>query len=457
MAVTNQQVWSAYAEELLNLATSGAFDAKKQTFSVAGQSLMVDLGNVDPEIINANVFNLGNSIPAAGGAYTPESNLIGAYNSFLNWIQLNPDINPNLQSQLNTSAAAVTANQTNFIEVQGKAIQAWKDYQPIDPNIAFSDYAREHYPVYGTARTSLNGAVLQYEQVCNQAYGPDYQTIVAARAKTSFTNGAQDVTLPNIYNMKVKFGSSAPAGSGPAVLPGQDPQPPATALIETYAPGFTLPALKTAYEEWQKASVNNKLDGWSIEIDSNSVATDWRKFGWSAGLQASFPVGEFFSVNIKGQASYQEEKFNLKSSKFSFKVEYTGTGLFTVSSNRWFDRSIIKNYGDKLRSDAPDFFHQASGSLARAPAQVLIGFEPKLTLSLSNTDYSTFQSQFQESATVAVKFGPFTIGSATQSVYSDKQSMKFHSDSSTVTVGPVKSTLPIVLGVISSDLEPGPA
>ncbi len=43
-------------------ATSGAFDAKNETFSVAGQSLNVDLANADPKIINANVFNLGNSI-----------------------------------------------------------------------------------------------------------------------------------------------------------------------------------------------------------------------------------------------------------------------------------------------------------------------------------------------------------------------------------------------------------
>ena len=120
MAITNQQVWSAYADALLNQATSGSFDAKKQTFSVAGQSLNVDLGNADPEIINANVFNLGNSIPAAGGAYTAASSLIGAYNSFLNWIQLDADINPNLQSQLNTAAAAVTDNQANFIHMCGE-------------------------------------------------------------------------------------------------------------------------------------------------------------------------------------------------------------------------------------------------------------------------------------------------------------------------------------------------
>ncbi len=89
MAVPNQQVWSAYADALLNQATSGNFDSKKQTFSVAGQSLNVDLGNADSEIINANVFNLGNTIPAAGGAYTPAGSLIGSYNSFLtgsNWM-----------------------------------------------------------------------------------------------------------------------------------------------------------------------------------------------------------------------------------------------------------------------------------------------------------------------------------------------------------------------------------
>jgi hypothetical protein len=454
MAVTDQQVWSAYADALLNQATSGSFDAKKQTFSVAGQSLNVDLGNADSEIINANVFNLGNTIPAAGGAYTPDSSLIGSYNSFLNWIELDADLNPNLQSQLNNAAAAVSANQTNFIKVQTDAIGAWTTYKAINPTIAFSDYARENYPVYGEAKNSLTGAISKYEQLANQAYGPDYQTIVAARAKTSFTGGAQDVTLQNIYNMKAKLGSSAPAGSGPAVLPGQSPPPPTSSLIDTYTPGFTLPAFTTAYQEWQTASGANKLEGWSITIDSNSVATDWSKFGWSAGLQASFPVGAFFSIDVSAQASYQSTKFNLKTSAFSFKVEYTGTGLFTVGSNLWFDPGIIKNFGGKLRSGAPDFFNHASGSLARAPAQVLIGFEPKLTLSLSNSDYTTFQSQFQESATVAVKFGPFTLGSATQSVYSDKSSMQFNSDSSTITVGPVKSTLPIVLGVISADLGP---
>lgn len=89
MAVTNQQVWAAYAQALLNQATSGAFDASSETFSAAGQTLNVDLGNPDAEIIDANVFYLGDSIPAAGGAYTAEGSLIGSYNSFLtgsNWM-----------------------------------------------------------------------------------------------------------------------------------------------------------------------------------------------------------------------------------------------------------------------------------------------------------------------------------------------------------------------------------
>ena len=108
MALTSQNAWSAYAKAILDQATSGQFDPKTQTFSLAGQTLNVDLANADTEIINANVFEIGNTIPAAGGAYTPSSSLISSYFSFLNWIKLQGDPNPNLQSQINLGSSELT-------------------------------------------------------------------------------------------------------------------------------------------------------------------------------------------------------------------------------------------------------------------------------------------------------------------------------------------------------------
>lgn len=454
MTLTIQDAWSAYGKAVLDQATSGDFNPGSQCFSLAGQTLNVDLGNHDPGVINANVFNIGNTIPAAGGAYTPGSSLISSYFSFLNWIKLQGDPNPNLESQINIAATKMNEAQTNYIAVQGKAVEAWKNYKEIDPNISFQDYTRTQYPIYGEAQNALIGAQSQYEQLMLQAYGPDYQTVVQARAKAGFTNGAQSI-MQNTLNMPVKLGSSAPAGSGPAVLPGANPSPPVSSLISTFAPGFTLGGGFTQkYQEWQTASVQQPpvMSGLKVSLDASSTAANWSDFGWSAGMHAAFPVGWFTSVHVSGQASYSEQQFDYASSSFSFDVEYLGSGLFPVDSNLWFDMGIVKNFHNSLRDGHPDFFNDVGGSLARVPAQVLIGFQPKITMHVSASDYESFKSHFQETVNVAYKFGPFTIGHGTESVYSDKSSVKFSDSDHSFSIGPVVSTVPQVIGVISSKI-----
>lgn len=454
MPLTTQDAWSAYAKAVLDQVTSGAFNPKTQTFSLAGQTLNVDLGNADPGIINANVFGIGNAIPAAGGSYSPGSSLISAYFSFLNWIKLQGDPNPNLQSQINIAAGNLTSAQANYITVQGNAVTAWKNYQAIDPNISFTDYVRTQYPVYGQAKSALDAAQAAYSQLMLQAYGPDYQTIVNAQNNAGF-NGAQSL-LANSLNMPVKFGSSAPAGSGPQVLPGQNPPPPSSSLISTFAPGFTLGGgFTTNYQQWQSQSVQQPpvMSGLKIALSASSTAQDWTSSGWSAGLHASF--GSFFRVQVAGQASYAQQTFNLAASEFAFTVEFLGSGLFPVAPNLWFDAGIVQNYYNSLRSGHPDFFSEAGGSLARVPTQVLIGFQPKVTMRVSASDYSSFKSQFQQSANVAYGFGPFVIGSVSESSYSQKSSVQFNDSANSFTIGPVPTTVPQVIGVLCSKLGQG--
>jgi len=448
MALTSQNAWSAYAKAILDQATSGQFDPKTQTFSLAGQTLNVDLANADTEIINANVFEIGNTIPAAGGAYTPSSSLISSYFSFLNWIKLQGDPNPNLQSQINLAASAIQPAQDNYISVQTKAVAAWTAYKAIDSAISFPDYVRTQYPTYGQAKLALDAAQSKYNQLMQQAYGPDYQTIVAAQGKAGF-DGAQAL-LKNTLNMPVKLGSSAPAGSGAPVLPGQNPPTTPSSLISTYAPGFTLDSAFTAkYQEWQTYSVQQPpvFNGLKIRLDASSSAANWSDFGWSAAANARFPVGWFTAVYVSGQASYKEQTFDYTASNFSFEVEFLGSGLFPIFSNLWFDLGIVKNYGNSLRQGHPNFFRE-NGTLARIPAQVLIGFQPKITMTVSASDYSNFKSQFQQSANIAYKFGPFTIGSVSESSYSDKSKVTFNDSNNSFTIGPVVSTVPQIIGVL---------
>ena len=72
---------------------------------------------------------------------------------------------------------------------------------------------------------------------------------------------------------------------------------------------------------------------------------------------------------------------------------------------------------------------------------------------VSASDYSSFKSQFQQSVNVAYRFGPFTIGSANESSYSQKSNVQFDDSSSSFSFGPVQSTVPQVIGVICSKIS----
>lgn len=86
------------------------------------------------------------------------------------------------------------------------------------------------------------------------------------------------------------------------------------------------------------------------------------------------------------------------------------------------------------------------------PTSLIIGFEPTITLTLSNADYDSVKSQYQAQATASLNIGPFSIGSASYSTYSDKTAISYDDSSSTITIGPIKSSLPLLLGVISTKL-----
>jgi hypothetical protein len=443
-------VWQKFYQSLAELvAGPGAFNSNTQAISFAGNTLLVDLADADPTISNLNIFNCGNVLPAWSPNYTPQGGLLSTYTTFLDNINLGGSNNPNLQSQINNAAAGMNTAQTNFTTVQGQAIAAWQQAQQINPGLTFNTFVQNQYPVYIQAKNALLAATSQWQSLMVQAYGAGYSVIANARNACSSTSGAAAIDMQNNFNMPVKSGSTAPAGSGPALLPGQTPSPPASALIPSFAPAYGLDGFTTIYQQWQTNSTNNVQQGGPITVSGSSQAQSWNNYGWSASLAASFT--DFFSFNAGGSASNQTQTVNTKSSQFSMDVMFTGLNTVQINPGQWYDSGIVETYKNQLLSTAPQFFGQ-NGSMGLLPTALILGFEPTITLQLENSDYTSFKNTYQASATASVNIGPFSIGNASYSTYGSKGNMSFNDQKSSIVIGPVQSTLPLLLGVISTKL-----
>lgn len=450
MTISTMDVWQKFYQSLAELvAGPGAFNSSTQAISFAGNTLLVDLADADPTISNMNIFNCGNVLPAWSPNYTPQGGLLSTYTTFLDNINLGGSINPNLQSQINNASTAMTAAQSNFTTVQGQAIAAWQQAQQINSGLTFNTFVQSQYPVYIQAKNALLAATSQWQSLMVQAYGAGYSVIANARNACSSTSGAAAIDMQNTFNMPVKSGSTAPAGSGPAVLPGQTPPPPASALIASFAAAYGLDGFTAIYQQWQTNSVNNVQSGGPITVSGSSQAQSWDNYGWSASLAASFT--DFFTFSAGGSASSQTQTVNTQSSQFSIDVMFTGLNTVQINPGQWYDSGIVETYKSKLLASAPQFFGQG-GAMGLLPTALILGFEPTITLTLENSDYSSFKSTYQASATASLNIGPFSIGNASYSTYGGKSNMTFNDQKNTIVVGPVQSTLPLLLGVISTKL-----
>jgi hypothetical protein len=450
MSITTMDVWQKFYQSLAEVvAGPGAFDSKTQAISFAGNTLLIDVADADPAISNMNIFYCGNVLPAWSPHYTPQGGLLSTYTTFLDNINLGGDTNPNLQSQINLAASAMNASQTNFIAVQGQAITAWQQAKQINPGIDFNTFVQQQFPTYIQAKNDLLGKTSAWQSLMVQAYGAGYTVIVNARNKCSSTAGAAAIDMQNSYNMAVKSGSTAPAGSGPAVLPGQSPPPAVSTLVSSFAPAYGLEAFTTIYQEWQANSVSGTQNFGPITVTGTSQAQQWDSYGWSAAAAASF--SDFFTFSAQGSASSQTQTLNTQGSQFSISVKFTGLATVPINPGQWYDGGIVETYKNQLLASAPQFFGEG-GSMGLLPTDLIIGFEPTITMQMENSDYSSYKSTFQAQTTASVNIGPFSIGSASYSTYSDKESVSFDDESNTVVIGPVKSTLPLLLGVISTKL-----
>ena len=450
MSLSTQELWQKYVTALTNYVTGGQFDPSSQAICFAGNTLMVDLADADAEISSYNIYNIGNLMPKWSAAYAPNSDLIGSYASYLNYINLGGDPNPNLDSQINIAAGNVTAAQTNFATQLTNSLTGYGNAKTAMPNLTWAQYIQQFGATYTAARSALSAALLAYQNLLRKKMGADYDSLLDAQSRVGFTGGARDTVSSNGYNMKGKYGTQSPLGST-TTLPGATPAAPSTNLTEILLPSYNLDAsFTTAYQQWQTKSVNNQVDVGPIVVSGTSTASQFSSFGWSAGMDASL-FGDFFSFFGSGSASGSNIKSAWQSTNFSLQVSYTGLQTFPITPGSWFQQSFITNYKNSLYPNAPQFFGE-NGSLSLMPYELIIGFEPKIQLTLDNQDYQDFKSAYQANASASIGIGPFRIGTASFSTYGSKEDAAFNDSTSTITIGPIKSTLPLLLGVICSKL-----
>jgi hypothetical protein len=459
--VDQSQVWAQPMQAMqAKLFPNGI--GSDMVFSAASVARAVNLNASDPGVTNYGVYALGDIVPANSPAYNPApSGMLTSYTQFLDWIDLGGDTNPNLQSQLNIAIngdgganPGLTAIQNGYNTQYAAAVTQYLAQQKIAASVGdtlppYQSWVLTNYPMLATAKTQLDGAQSQVDQLSSQLYGPGYAQVQLARQITSINGGAQDPMKQNGYNMQVTSATYVPPGSTAAVIGAVAAATTTTAQgVSSFVPLYSLDtAYAATYAEWQKASVAGQI-GETFHFDSHSNDCDYKESGWNASASASWH-GFFRSASASSSSSEQTVSVDTSSSDFSVDVAFVGVKAFNIAPGPWWQNgSLASTYKGKLKQGAPDFFSD-NGALARRASQVVLGFEPTITVRLSAADYSRLKGAWQTQASVSVGVGPFSFNGA-GGADSSKDNIHYDDAASSIKIGPIQSTMPVLLGVVSS-------
>lgn len=460
--VDQSKMWAQLMQSMQSKLFPGGIGSD-MVFSAASVARSVNLNATDPGVTNYGVYALGDIVPANSPAYNPApSGLLTSYSQFLDWIDLGGDSNPNLQSQLNIAingdggaTPGLVAIQTGYNSQYTAAVTQYLAQKTAATSVGdtiapFQSWVLTNYPQLAVAKSQLDGAQSQVDQLSSQLYGPGYAQVQLARQITSINGGAQDPMKQNGYNMQVTSATYVPPGSTAAVIGAAAAASTSTTAqgVSSFVPLYSLDtAYAATYAEWQKASAAGQI-GETFHFDSHSNDYDYQESGWNASAKASWS-SFFWSASASSSSSAQSVSVDASSSDFSVDVEFVGVKAFGITPGPWWQNgSLLSTYKGKLKPGAPDFFSD-DGALARRASQVVLGFEPTITVKLSAADYSRLKSSWQTQASVSVGVGPFSF-SGSGGADSSKDKIHYDDATSSLKIGPIKSTMPVLLGVVSS-------
>jgi hypothetical protein len=448
--VDTSALWAKWMGEIANIALPQGIGAG-QRLHAASTSLALDLGNADTQIGSEYVFELGDTIPANSPNYAPgTSGLCVGYSNFLQYVQLQGNVDPNLASQISIAAAKMQPAADNYQAVLTKALAAYQTAKTaMGVTANFITWAGQSYPTLASAQAAMDAASSAYDGLMIKAYGPTYQSLQADRAHVALTGGARDMASPNSFNMPAKMGLQQSAGAV-TVLPGQTPPASADNLVSIYRPLYGISGFTQRYQEWQSNSVNGVTEQ-TITLSAASTTYNFSQFGWSATVGLGV-FAEYFNFLGNGSTSGTKTSIDTTSSAFKMTVAWAGFGIFQVNPGPWWDGAAFGTWKNSLVAGAPAFFGD-SGILARRAYQVILGFEPTITLQMSASDYANTKLQWTAQATAAIGIGPFVFGEAKTTVNGTKQNIVWSDATASVTIGPIKSTVPLLLGVLSAPIS----
>ena len=400
MAVTedgNTAAWHEWAHKLTNLLFPMGL-GKDQSIGFGQVTLAVDFANADPQIANAEVHRIGDVVPANSPNFAPVASLFNSYRLFLSRIE-----SAELKNYIDRVEAADSQQQTRF-------------------------------------------------------------------------------------NMAAKLGNMAPLGATGGRVGGQ-PSAPDSALRSVFLPAYQLDtSFRQKYSEWQSASTRNnwtaggvitcrvRLDAPSTSATETlsllSPAQTTREavvalpflrlhktvpLGPSAGQETTL-LGIIDITSEVGEGGLRPSVPTVQLPNFSaanapltltLKVSFTGLQAFAINPDSWFAEAAIKIYQRGLVQQDRDTFFGSNGVLSRRIFQVILGFQPTLTIIPENqTVFESLSRSYLNGDAVGI--GPFTFDS--KALAPNAGEVTDPQQAQSITIGPIASTVPILLGVVSIPL-----
>lgn len=381
-----EAAWAGWSRALVGTLFPAGLGST-QHFAFGQTTLVADVANADPLVCNAEVFRLGDAMPADSPNFSAAASVSEAYALFLRRVA-----SPDLDDARTKMTAADAASQTalNMPIRQAAAAPGGAAPPPTTyvPAYVLDSGFRAKYSewqVSSIARRTRDGGVIAFRS-----------TIAAAPPPTS----AVSMAAPAARSMSL---ASAPPVSQPV-------PPPFFRLLSHDAAG--VPHVP--------------------HVPMFTAAVPPTALG-------------FATANLAGPATAPPAPAT-GSGDFALEVAFTGLGTFALNPAGWFSKTAIALFKGQLSAQDQSAFFSEGGVLARCIYQVVLGFEPTVTLQFDDRlAFESARSLLAAPQGPSIGIGPITF-EAGAAVSTDDD------ETQTITIGPTASTLPILLGVVSTDV-----
>lgn len=403
-----EAAWSEWSRALVSTLFPGGL-GPGQHFAFGQTTLMADFANADPQVANAEIFRIGDTVPAAAPNFVPQASLSDAYGFFLQRIE-----SPALAMAQANMAAANSAAQTGFNMPAKVGTQSPAGYLPPGQGGTAQALQAMFLPAYELD----TGFRTRYQEW--QSLSARGQTRAGGVISFSSRIGDPPGSSPSMHALMPPSVSTLAAqpSPDPAVAP-QVPTPPAFFRVVVAAPA----PLQSAF------------------------AVDTAQPPALPPSSAQAAVEHYRPVALAA---------NRGSSNFSLEVSFTGLGTFMIGPARWFSDTAVRLFADQLSPTDKALFFAAGGVLARRIYQVVIAFEPTVILRFDDREvFKNAKTLLSDPQGDSVSIGPLNFDSKLIASASSKGAV-YSDDVQTITIGPVPSTLPILLGVVSTDVATFP-